>query len=39
MVLHDRRIRELVTIVGDEDKIEDFEKIWSDIGIPIVKLE
>lgn len=39
MVLHDRRIRELVTIIGDEDKIEDFEEIWSDIGIPIVKLE
>lgn|SRR5690554_285623 len=39
MVLHDRRIRELVTIIGDEEKVEDFEKIWSDIGIPIVKLE
>jgi len=39
MVLHDRRIRELVTILGDEEKIEDFEKIWDDIGIPIVKLE
>lgn len=39
MVLHDRRVRELVTIIGDEDKMEDFEKIWSDIGIPVVKLE
>lgn len=39
MVLHDRRIRELVTILGDEEKIEDFENIWDDIGIPIVKLE
>ena len=39
MVLHDRRIRELVTIIGDEEKVEDFEKIWDKIGIPIVKLE
>lgn len=39
VVLHDRRVRELVTIVGEEEDLEDFEKIWSDIGIPIVKLQ
>lgn len=39
LVLHDRRVRELLTIMGDEDAVEDFEKIWSDIGIPIVKLQ
>lgn len=38
LVLHDRRIRELVTIIEDQEQIEVFEKIWSDIGIPIVKL-
>lgn len=41
LVLHDRRIRELVTIIGEEEdkEVEEFEKIWSDIGIPIVKLQ
>lgn len=39
MVLHDRRIRELVTIIEDEEQIEKFEEIWTKIGIPIVKLE
>lgn len=39
LVLHDRRQRELLTIIGGEEEIEDFEKIWSDIGIPIVKLQ
>lgn len=36
MVLHNGKFRELTTIVGDEEETEDFEKIWSDIGIPIV---
>lgn len=39
LVLHDGRIRELLTIIGNEEEIEEFEKIWSDIGIPIVKLQ
>lgn len=39
LVLHDRRIRELVTIIEDEEQIEAFEKIWFNIGIPIVKLQ
>ncbi|SRR5690554_1061331 len=39
IVLHDRRVRELVTIIGDEEQVDEFEKIWADIGIPIVKLQ
>lgn len=36
LVLHNGKVRELITLVGEEEETEEFEKIWSDIGIPIV---